>query len=284
VEEFRFILPTEQCVMIDNMRVSVLIEHGRNREGHSLQSLHTHSYAEIFICTEGVLTIVTEKGHHPVEKGCGILVPPQVLHYLMPSDAPMQRITFGLSMARTTGGGRDLYSHLMQRFCGSSPIGLTDCVRLCELAASAEAADDMQAAFSIAALLAELYRCVDESSAKLPADMPDGDDLRRIIKLEGLINTYFDTDIDASKLAEMLYISERQLARIVKRHYGRTIRRVITDRRLSVAAALLIETNQSAETISAAVGFGTKSSFYREFRQSYGITPMEYRRLYGRYE
>ena len=79
--------------------------------------------------------------------------------------------------------------------------------------------------------------------------MPDGDDLWRIIKLEGLINTYFDTDIDASKLAEML-----------------------------------IETNQSAETISAAVGFGTKSSFYREFRQSYGITPMEYRRLYGRYE
>jgi AraC-like DNA-binding protein len=107
---------------------------------------------------------------------------------------------------------------------------------------------------------------VDESSAKLPADMPYGDDLRRIIKLEGLINTYFDTDIDASKLAEMLYISERQLARIVKRHYGRTIRRVITDRRLSVAAALLIETNQSAETISAAVGFGTKSSFYRGLR------------------
>ena len=123
MEEFRFILPTEQCVMIDNMRVSVLTEHGQNREGYSLQSLHTHSYAEIFICTEGVLTIVTEKGHHPVEKGCGILVPPQVLHYLMPSDAPMQRITFGLSMARTTGGSRDLYSHFMQRFCGSDPEG-----------------------------------------------------------------------------------------------------------------------------------------------------------------
>lgn len=60
--------------------------------------------------------------------------------------------------------------------------------------------------------------------------------------------------------------------------------RVITDRRPSVAAALLIETNQSAETISAAVVFGTKTSFYREFRRSYGITPMEYRRLYGRYE
>jgi AraC-like DNA-binding protein len=284
MEEFRFTLPTEQCVTIDNLRVSMLTEHGQNREGYSLQSLHTHSYVEIFICTEGVLTIVSEKGQQHAIKGCGILVPPHVLHHLMPSEAPMQRMTFGLSMTRTAGGSRDLYTHFMKRFCGSTPVGLTGCTRLRELAASVETVDEMQAAFGIAALLAELYHCVDESAVNLPADMPDGGDLQRIIKLEGLINTYFDTDIDVPKLAEMLYISERQLARIVKRHYGSTLRRVITDRRLRVAAEMLAETDKSAEAIGGAVGFGTKSSFYREFRQSYGITPMEYRRLYGRYE
>jgi germination protein M len=130
MEEFRFTLPTEQCVTIDNLRVSMLTEHGQNREGYSLQSLHTHSYVEIFICTEGVLTIVSEKGQQHAIKGCGILVPPHVLHHLMPSEAPMQRMTFGLSMTRTAGGSRDLYTHFMKRFCGSTPVGLTGCTRL----------------------------------------------------------------------------------------------------------------------------------------------------------
>jgi len=284
MEQFRFVLPTEHSVTIDNLRLTVLMEHGANRESGVLCALHTHSYAEIFICIAGTLTVVSDRGRLTVEAGDGILVPSRVLHFLDEPERSERQLVFGLNMERRgVSDGRDLYAAFSAELGGGEPRRLSECGELRELAARIEStSDDVQQVFAIGALLSKLHACLEKMpEPRLPADDPGSGDLRRIIKLEGLLNTYFDTDIDGPKLAEMLYISERQLSRIVKKHYGKTLRRVIVDKRLSMAASMLTETDHSAEDIAIAVGFGTKASFYREFRQSFGITPMEYRRVYS---
>ena len=46
-----------------------------------------------------------------------------------------------------------------------------------------------------------------------------------------------------------------------------------------VAAKLLIAQGQLLEDVSLQVGFSDYSTFYRAFRQEYGISPRQYRKL-----
>ena len=76
----------------------------------------------------------------------------------------------------------------------------------------------------------------------------------------------------------MLYISPRQLARIVKKRYGASLHQMIVKKRIESAAKLLVESNLSVEEIGSVIGFNTKSCFYRAFRDEYSMTPLQYRK------
>lgn len=52
--------------------------------------------------------------------------------------------------------------------------------------------------------------------------------------------------------------------------------------RLQKAQEQLFESDKSILDIAVETGFGTSSYFGKIFRQSYGITPKEYRKLYRR--
>ena len=280
MERYLFELPQEKSVRVENVAVSIFTERGSAREEGAPQALHTHSYAEAFICEEGELTVVTENGVVKACVGDGILVPAHTLHFLKDSENVARKTVFGIGITRKAEAGRDLYLELMERLASKEPIRLKDCGRLCDTLRRLETADGADETFLVISVLSELCGCTDKAPLlSADGDQRVGEDLHRMIKLEGLLNSYFDTEINASRLAEMLYITERHLARIVKRHYGKTLRRVIVDKRLSAAALMLSQTAETAEGIGRAVGFSAKSAFYREFRRTYGITPKEYRRV-----
>lgn len=100
-----------------------------------------------------------------------------------------------------------------------------------------------------------------------------------IFQLEPYISLKYHENITAKQLAERLYISPRQLDRIVHERYNAPLHKAITKMRLESAAKLLSESNLLVEEISSAVGFSTKSCFYRAFRKEYNMTPMLYRKI-----
>jgi AraC family transcriptional regulator, melibiose operon regulatory protein len=53
-----------------------------------------------------------------------------------------------------------------------------------------------------------------------------------------------------------------------------------TEHRLSHAQRLLVTTNEPIVNIAFSSGFGSLSRFNKAFRQSFGCTPSEYRRLH----
>ena len=59
---------------------------------------------------------------------------------------------------------------------------------------------------------------------------------------------------------------------------GVSFHRCLTQRRL-IAAKTLIAEGIAMEEIGRAVGFSDYSTFYRAFRQEYGISPRQYRGL-----
>ena len=59
---------------------------------------------------------------------------------------------------------------------------------------------------------------------------------------------------------------------------GVSFYRCLTQRRL-IAAKTLIGENVPMEEVSRRVGFSDYSSFYRAFRQEFGISPQQYRAI-----
>jgi AraC-like DNA-binding protein len=52
---------------------------------------------------------------------------------------------------------------------------------------------------------------------------------------------------------------------------------VLRRKQLERAADLLAHSSLSVEDVAAASGFGHRSSFYRRFREAYGVTPTQFR-------
>ncbi len=85
--------------------------------------------------------------------------------------------------------------------------------------------------------------------------------------------------ITLRSLAEHFNYSESYLSALIKSYYGRPFQALMTELRLKNAAKLLTSSSATVSEIVNAVGYTEKSHFFRVFKQQYGITPQEYRRL-----
>lgn len=71
-------------------------------------------------------------------------------------------------------------------------------------------------------------------------------------------------------------------SREFSRHVGMTPSRYLANLKIEYAAEMLLTTNHKLLEVCRASGFENESYFFRLFRKSKGVTPLEYRRAYGR--
>lgn len=92
---------------------------------------------------------------------------------------------------------------------------------------------------------------------------------------------YTDPTLNRDDLAQRLGTNRTYLMEAVRTYGGNmTVREYIYDFRLKHAAELLSSPSAlSIDQICYDSGFASRSVFYRLFRQSYGLSPNEYRKL-----
>ena len=83
--------------------------------------------------------------------------------------------------------------------------------------------------------------------------------------------------LDHKRLAAGVHMEQASLCRFFKRATGRTVTSYLNEIRVSEAARLLTETDQSVLEIGLKVGFGNYSNFVRQFRGIRGLSPRELR-------
>ncbi|MBR3999204.1 MAG: helix-turn-helix transcriptional regulator, partial [Clostridia bacterium] len=135
-------------------------------------------------------------------------------------------------------------------------------------------------ALEILALLSKTARC-GFSAIPLPPvtnEPQSSGNITRIAELEYIIDSQFMTRLTREEVAAKLFISKRQLDRICQKRFGKSFHEQITERRLSAAVQMLIETDLTAEEISQQIGFPSKSGFYHDFSRKFGITPYQFRK------
>lgn len=99
----------------------------------------------------------------------------------------------------------------------------------------------------------------------------------KLNKVFDFIEANYYLPISLRDVAKALSYSSAYLTDLVRRRTGQAVHRWITKRRMVAACVLLSETNRSVEQIAAAVGYNYPACFFRQFRQSFGITPQVWR-------
>lgn len=81
-----------------------------------------------------------------------------------------------------------------------------------------------------------------------------------------------------SELSRMCFYNPSYFSRRFHEHYGITLSEFIQNSRFDKALKLLETTDMSVDEAVIASGFGSKSSFYKMFKEKTGVTPGEYRK------
>lgn len=100
------------------------------------------------------------------------------------------------------------------------------------------------------------------------------DDLQIIRYIE---SNFDNSIISIASVAEFFQISERSVSRIIKKSINKTYKEYLNELRLNQVCDLLVNTDMDVRLIVREVGYYDVSSFNRLFKQTYGMTPIEFR-------
>ena len=101
-------------------------------------------------------------------------------------------------------------------------------------------------------------------------------------RADALIRTRFHEPLSTSVIAKELHSNPDYLGRTFRQVYGCTLTQAIHDRRLKHARKLLLNGEQTVETIAQACGFNETGYFRRLFKRAEGMTPHKFRALYAK--
>ncbi len=275
----------ECSIQIDNLLTRLFFYTSeRDINQHLTSSLHTHSNTEIFACKSGKINIKTENDIFTLFAGDIAIVPAGIAHFKpTEADDDSESISIGIICAECSSkNNRDLYKRVSflsdnkEIIIFKNQRDFFEKIQNITLSLSIESEPWLIIDFvcGISKLIAAdtVYKSATKEKTKHKIKNID-----RLIKLDYLINHEFMNPLSNYKIAEQLYISERQLSRLVLNHYGTTLHTLLMKKRMTVASKLLVEFSDSVENIALSVGFNSKMSFYREFKKMYGVTPAQYR-------
>ena len=249
-------------------------------------NLHSHNFAEILYCcnTCGAEYLV-ESERYRLQQGDVILVPPGISHRpLLPEtmSGPYERYVLwisqefmrsleqlfpdeqfnrptGIRMLRTAGTKWEYLGEIFRR-------GIREEEQKKPGWETAVVGNTMQ-------LMVQLVRAIHEKSGLLRAEKPE-----LLEQVMGYIEKNYPHKITLAETARHFYVSESTISQLFRNKMGVSFYRCVTQRRL-IAAKTLIAEGVLLDQVGEQVGFSDYSAFYRAFKQEFGISPRQYRKL-----
>ncbi|WDI41057.1 AraC family transcriptional regulator [Bremerella sp. P1] len=102
----------------------------------------------------------------------------------------------------------------------------------------------------------------------------------RLMKVVEFVAMHFQDPISVAELAEQVTLSESQLYREFAAQFGITPSCYIREVRIGISRHLLETDEHSMAQIASHCGFCDQSHFSRQFKQSTGMTPLQYRKRF----
>ena len=237
---------------------------------------HCNAEWEFHFIRSGTCLVDIDQQQYLLSQGDALLIEPGRYHQAGSCSGAFQRFT--ISFLLESGS---LQRQLVQRL-KQNPVFTTDekitgtITRIMDEQEGRPAFSETYLHAQISCLMVELMRCLGISSEPTPANRETNDRLVTEI-IDNYFEQHFADACGETVLAKELHFSRRHLVRILKKHYGMSFREKLNHTRMDYAAFLLRTTDRPVGNIGEDVGYSSESAFFKVFRQSFHMTPRQYR-------
>ena len=105
-------------------------------------------------------------------------------------------------------------------------------------------------------------------------DLPES-----VVRVRAYIEKHYTRNITNQEMAELVGYHEHYLNRLFVKCMGMSLHNYLLKHRLTQANYLILNTDLPLQDIAAQTGFNSYSNFYISYKNHYGYTPHEYRKL-----
>ncbi len=249
--------------------------------------LHWHEDVEFIYIKKGTGIIVIDGSEHIVTAGDIALILPGNVHGIFQSNADKmeyENIIFDSKMFASTTD--DFYdSFLLPFFENTVSIpsifrtGVTGYESIKKYLDSNDHISENRVGPWGLAIKGNLYLLLFDL-VNLYEERIDSNAQRKTDKLKPVIKhveLHYGEPTTVEEMAKLAGFSESHFMRFFKEAFGVSFVTYLNDYRLSMAARLLLSTEDTVLSISQQVGFENLSHFNRQFKKKYNKTPREYR-------
>ena len=224
-------------------------------------SAHSHSWGQLLYAHEGVLNIITSKGHYIIPPYRAVWVPPEETHEVSSlCGAEVSSVYIAIDEARSL----DDKCYVLE----VSPL-------LRELIAEALRQPND---YDWSGKTGRLFRTLRDqiaSANEVPLNLPLPQD-PRLLKICFLLQSQPDDKRSLEQWGRYVGASSRTLQRLFQKETGLSFRHWRQQLRLQIAIQRLATNKYSITTIASALGYESSSAFISMFQEQLGITPGEY--------
>jgi AraC-like DNA-binding protein len=100
---------------------------------------------------------------------------------------------------------------------------------------------------------------------------------RRIRRTRTVLDQQYRDPPSVEQLADSVGLSSSRLAHLFRNEIGMSIQTYLVERRLVMAAMLIIQSDERISQIAYSVGFRDVSNFNHAFKRRFTMSPREYR-------
>ena len=249
---------------------------------------HSHAFYEILCCQNSCgAEYLVNSDRYKLQKGDIIFVPPGVSHRpLLPEVVlqPYARDVMWISESYMTAIQPLFSGDLIKQFSqpGLFRTAGTRWEYICELfhqgvleAESGLACWQPIICANALNILSHLGRAASDIHTN-PMKAEEPELLEQVLSY---IELHLSERLTLGDIAHHFFVSESTITQTFRKKIGVSFYRCVTQRRL-IAAKALIERGITMESVAESVGFSDYSSFFRAFKQEFGISPRQYRKMH----
>lgn len=251
-------------------------------------TLHYHDHYEAFYVVSGTTTYTTGKNKYKLLPGSLLLIPPYEKHQLFPkNNTALERIAIRFS-AKTLKDLSTLDADLENSFNPESENYIS-CITLTEnqqkemlhiLQGLLRETQDQAFASTLAAKTYLIQFLVLVNRITLESCTPEiTPNTSKTVSLSQniieYVNEHYTQPITLDMLEKRFNINKYQISREFSKAAGCPLHKYLVQKRLA-RSILLLKDGHTAQETALECGFSDYSSFYRQFRAAYGVSPRAY--------
>lgn len=253
---------------------------------------HRHDFIEIEFVASGTGTEIINGVEHKLFKGCITMLMPWHIHEIIPDEGQrieLVKCSFGSDLFVDNNAQFSELSDILLRDMSRSPVVYLkepNCEKMAALL------DEILEEYTdlrlwkdslLKAKIAELLICIDRcrKNGLVSADVTSGGQNKfDIWKVVEYIHAAFNRNITLGETAAKFHYSGSHLNKIIKQNLGLSFDELLREIRVRNACAVMAYPMITVAEVSATVGYKSKESFYRAFKEIKGMSPENYRKLF----